>query len=101
MRGRNDASNKATEQGKMQDNGDSFWVTKRLPVVSMSSASNRKMGLGRVVVLMSWRRQLWFNEARSKQQSSHGKQRVNRIQESERGRAGEVVQATLGYNAGF
>ena len=28
-------------------------------------------------------------------------QRAKRIQESERGRTGEVVQATLGYKAGF
>lgn len=28
-------------------------------------------------------------------------QRARRIQESERGRTGEVVQALLGYNAGF
>jgi hypothetical protein len=33
--------------------------------------------------------------------SRSGRQRMKRIQQSERGRAGEVVQATLGYNAGF
>lgn len=33
--------------------------------------------------------------------SGGNKQQVNGIQQSERGRTGEVVQATLGYNAGF
>ena len=33
--------------------------------------------------------------------TSNGRQQVKTIRESERGRTGEVVQATLGYKAGF
>lgn len=35
------------------------------------------------------------------QQSRKGRQRANGIQQSERERAGKVVQATLEYKAGF
>jgi len=84
----------------MQDNDGLVGMTTRLVGSSIEVGKRHVKGSWSAAVIAGGDVSSLVLWGRGRVQTMSG-QRVKRIQESERGRTGEVVQATPGYKAGF